>query len=196
VGAELDNRGLRSQIALAALALVIASCGGDASPRPADSAPSTPTTVGVNSAGALATAATRVVSFLQGRMPFDSIRVADTVDLYVSPEGGGSHARLPRRTLAQRANWKIASVKGAKTYSIVPPERLTKLTTRVGRHFNCLEYPLSSRYQELSRFPHVGTKLEPDTTSTCLQTWNLTLIFDRQKLPPTVIAAVYDQWEW
>jgi hypothetical protein len=30
----------------------------------------------------------------------------------------------------------------------------------------------------------------------CLQTRNLTLVFDPNRTPPTLIAAVYDQWEW
>ncbi len=61
---------------------------------------------------------------------------------------------------------------------------------------NCAEYPLSSRFPELARLPHVGTKLEPGDASSCLQTWNLTLVFDPNQRPPTLVAAVYDQWEW
>ena len=33
-------------------------------------------------------------------------------------------------------------------------------------------------------------------TQSCLQTRNLTLVFDPDEKPPTLIAAVYDQWEW
>lgn len=196
MGERLDSRCLRSQTALAAIALVLTSCGGGASNRAATSASSTPATTEVNDPDGLTTAATRVIAFLQGRLPFDSIRVADTVALYISPEGGGSRANVSRGNLAHAANWKIASASNGKNYSLVPPKGLTKLTTRVGRHFNCLEYPLSSRFETLSQLPHVGTKLEPDSASTCLQTWNLTLVFDRQKVPPTLVAAVYDQWEW
>ncbi|MDQ6768747.1 MAG: hypothetical protein M3Z54_02025 [Gemmatimonadota bacterium] len=104
--------------------------------------------------------------------------------------------KVTREKLADRANWKVASERQGMVYSFVPPDGLTKLTTRVGRHFNCLDYPLSSRFEQLARFPHVGTKLESNGVSSCLQSWNLTLIFDPEKRPPTIIAAVYDQWEW
>jgi hypothetical protein len=30
----------------------------------------------------------------------------------------------------------------------------------------------------------------------CLQTRNVTFVFDPNKKPPTLVAAVYDQWEW
>jgi len=33
-------------------------------------------------------------------------------------------------------------------------------------------------------------------TVSCVQSWNLTLVFDPKQKPPTVIAAVYDQYEW
>jgi hypothetical protein len=59
---------------------------------------------------------------------------------------------------------------------------------------NCREYPLSSRNGELAWFPHVGVMLAYGTG--CLQTRNLTLVFDPNEKPPTLIAAVYDQWEW
>jgi hypothetical protein len=70
------------------------------------------------------------------------------------------------------------------------------LTTRVGRHFNCLEYPLSSRYPELARLPHVGARLEPADAGSCLQSWNLTFVYDAGPRPPVLVAVVRDQWEW
>ena len=82
------------------------------------------------------------------------------------------------------------------TYSFVPPRRLTKLTVREGRHFNCLEYSLGSRFPELATVSHVGVKLEPDKLTSCLETWNATFIFDWSTGRPRVVAAVYDQWEW
>jgi hypothetical protein len=78
----------------------------------------------------------------------------------------------------------------------VPPHRLTKLTVKEGRHFNCLEYPLASRFPELAKLPHVGVKLEPDTARSCLQSWNATFVFDASAQSPRLVAAVYDQWEW
>jgi hypothetical protein len=60
---------------------------------------------------------------------------------------------------------------------------------------NCREYPLSSIHEELARYPHVGIRLAYGTDS-CLQSRNFTLVFDPNEKPPTLIAAVYDQWEW
>jgi hypothetical protein len=66
----------------------------------------------------------------------------------------------------------------------------------VGRHLKCREYPLSSIDAELARLPHVGTMLMFDEGGGCLSSWNLTLVFDPDRKPPTLVAAVYDQWEW
>lgn len=70
------------------------------------------------------------------------------------------------------------------------------MTTQVGSHLNCRIYPLASRYEELARLPHVGTMLEPPDGDTCLETWSLTVVFDPAVRTPTMVAAVYDQWEW
>jgi hypothetical protein len=140
-------------------------------------------------------AATEIIAFLRRETGFDRLRLADTVTLYLSPEGGGTRARIAREQLRDRSSWRVRG-RGRATYSLVPPEEVTKLTTRVGRHFNCREYALSSRFPELAQLPHVGTKLEPADASSCLQTWNLTLVFDPNRQPPTLVAAVYDQWEW
>ena len=185
-------------VRLTATAVVLAACVGD-DPKPSQRSapPDTATTpLGAHQPDELLAAAKDVIAFLQSGENFDRIHVADTVALYVSPEGGGSHVALTRNSLADRANWKVAAPRNGPSYSLVPPKTLTKLTSRVGRHFNCLDYPLSSRFENLSRLPHVGTKLEPDRASSCLQTWNLTLVFDPEKRPPTLVAAVYDQWEW
>ena len=69
------------------------------------------------------------------------------------------------------------------------------MTTRVGRHLKCLDYPLSATFPDLARLPHVGTMLSYGTAS-CLQTWTLTVIFDPLAQPPKLVAAVYDQFEW
>ena len=178
--------------------LVLASCVGDdsrASQHAASTSSATPA-LGVHRPDELVAASKEVVAFLQGAGQFDRIRLADTVTLYLSPEGGGTHTDVTREKLADRANWKVASQQRGIAYSFVPPDGLTKLTTRVGRHFNCLDYPLSSRFAQLARFPHVGTKLESKGASSCLHSWNLTLVFDPKKRPPTIVAAVYDQWEW
>lgn len=65
---------------------------------------------------------------------------------------------------------------------------------RVGRHLKCREYALSSVYPELARLPHVGIMLA--FGAGCLQAHNFTLVFDPDAQPPTLVAAVYDQWEW
>jgi hypothetical protein len=119
--------------------------------------------------------------------------MADTVTLYISPEGGGASMRVPRTLLSDLANWRVESA--TITYTLAPPARLTELTSRVGVHFNCFEYPLSTLYPELAELPHVGTKLVQTSAGGCLQTWNLTLVFAPQR-PAKLVAVVYDQWEW
>jgi hypothetical protein len=161
-------------------------------PPPAPLSDSGP--LGVHRPAELDQAAKRIVDFLRGDVGFDRIRLADTVTFYVSPEGGGARDTFTRDQLRDRSNWKVR-VLGIEP-SLVPPPRLTRLTTRVGRHFNCLEYPLSSRFPELARLPHVGTRLDPGEGSSCLQTRNVTFVFDPDEKPPTLVAAVYDQWEW
>ncbi len=149
--------------------------------------------IGGHNPAALEGAARAVVAFLRGEVGFDRIRLADTVTLYVAPEGGGTRMPIAREMLRDRSNWRVRGLTG---HTLIPPKNSTKLTTRVGRHLNCMEYPLSSRSPELARLPHVGTKLEPPDASSCLQSWNLTLVFDPNERPPTLVAAVYDQWEW
>jgi hypothetical protein len=84
----------------------------------------------------------------------------------------------------------------AESPSAVPPKGRARLTTRVGRHVKCREYQLSSIDEELARPPHVGTMLMLDERGGCLSSRNLTLVFDPSEKPPTLVAAVYDQWEW
>jgi hypothetical protein len=177
--------------------LSLASCRRDGAETSA-SARAGATSADAGSLGAhrpaeLDEAARRIIAFLRGEVGFDRIRVADTVTLYISPEGGGTRTKLTREQLRDRSNWKA---RGLLEYSFVPPAGTPTLTTRVGRHLHCDgEHPLSSRFAELARFPHVGTMLRYGTTS-CLQTRNLTLVFDPTKRPPTLVAAVYDQYEW
>jgi hypothetical protein len=58
-----------------------------------------------------------------------------------------------------------------------------------------MDYPLSATFPDLARLPHVGATLRYGADS-CLQTWNLTLVFDARARPWKVVAAVYDQFEW
>jgi hypothetical protein len=142
---------------------------------------------------AFESAALRVVAFLKGQLSFDSIAIADSVTLYVSPEGGGGRTTRTRAQLRDRSAWSIPSV--GRSFSLVPPAQLSVVTTRAGRHFNCREYSLVSRFPHLAEQPHVGVKLEPPGAGSCLQTWNATFVFD-DHTPPRLVAVVYDQWEW
>jgi hypothetical protein len=146
-----------------------------------------------SSAAALDSAAQRVVAFLRGRISFEEIALSDTVRFYVSPEGGAGRATFRREQLRHPAAWVVRS--GQHDYSLIPSARLTELTTEVGRHFNCREEPLAEKFPQLAQFPHVGTMLKPDSASSCLQTWNVTFVFDTSA-SPRVVAVVYDQWEW
>lgn len=167
--------------------------------EPAASSPSDTIPLGVHRADELVDAAETVIAFLRGEVGFERIRVADTVTLYLAPEAGGTRRALSRAELRNRSNWSVRmrSLPNAPghSYSFVPHKAKAELETRVGRHLKCLEYPLSSIYPELARFPHVGTKLVYSRAS-CLNTSNLTLVFDPNEKPPTLTAAVYDQWEW
>ena len=193
--------------------LSVVSCDSDTSrasnqPSPppdsdsaAPAASSSPDTVplGAHTADELDDAARAVVAFLRGEGDFDRIRVADTVTLYLAPEAGGAQRTVTRAMLRDPSSWMIRGPglrpgRQGIGYSFVPTKAEAELTTRVGRHLKCLEYPLSSIYSELARFPHVGVMLASGTG--CLQTQNFTLVFDPNQKPPTLIAAVYDQWEW
>ena len=147
-----------------------------------------------NPAQMLERAAREIVAFLNGEVGFEKISLADTVVLYLSPEGGGTRASFARENLSTPSRWVIRS--GRQSYSFVPPRTLTKMTVKAGRHFNCAEYGLASRFSDLATLPHVGVKLEPETSSSCLQSWNATFVFDTIERSPRLVAAVYDQWEW
>ena len=151
--------------------------------------------LGAHRAEELDQAAGELVAFLRGEAALDRVRLADTVTLHIGREGGGTSAAFARERLRDRAAWRVRG-QGRATYALAPPAGLTNLTTRVGRHFRCQEQPLSSTFPDLARLPHVGTKLEPPDASSCLQTWNVTFVFDPTAKPPTLVAAVYDQFEW
>jgi hypothetical protein len=153
-----------------------------------------PPTRDLNSSGStLDTAARRIVDFLRGKASFDQINLSDTVTLWVTPEGGGGQATFARQQLRHPSAWRVRS--GAHVYSLVPPAGMTKLTTKAGRHFNCNDQSLATRFPRLAKLPHVGALLEPANRSSCLQTWNVTFVFDTSTRP-RLVAAVYDQWEW
>jgi hypothetical protein len=144
----------------------------------------------------LVQAAENIIAFLRGQESFERIRLADTVTLYLGREGGGTRREIPRESLRDRATWRVRSDELGTTYQFTPPAGLSELTTSVGRHYKCRDNTLSSQYGELAQLPHVGTKLAPPNASSCLQSWNLTLVFAAEERPPILVAAVYDQWEW
>ena len=187
---------LPTPTAILAIFLATASCGESRREKveAADRPPRTDSSAAGIPAPELEASARDVVAFLRGAAPFESVRLADSVALYVSPEGGGARATFDRERLRSPASWVVRS--GQQRYAFVPPAGLTKLTTRVGRHFDCLEYALSSRFPALAPLPHVGVKLEPESGGSCLQSWNVTFVFDSAARPPRLVAAVYDQWEW
>jgi hypothetical protein len=167
--------------------------------REIPSSPATPP-LGVHRPAELTSAAEAVVGFLRGEVAFDRIRLAETVTLHVSPEGGGARNEVARERLRDLSNWKVRAsdrpTARGWVHSFVPPRGKAELTIRVGRHFNCREHPLSSRSERLARLPHVGTMLMFDEAGGCLHSWNLTLVFDPKETPPTVVAVLYDQVEW
>jgi hypothetical protein len=138
----------------------------------------------------LIAAADSIVAFLRGGVPLDTSLLADSVTLYVAPEGGGASRPAPRHALRERAAWQVGE------YRLVPPPEATAVERRAGRHFNCRESDLATRYPELARLPHVGVRLAPPGSTSCLQVWNLTLVFAAEGVRPALVAAVYDQWEW
>lgn len=160
--------------------------------------PQVAVTLGAHRPNELLDAATDVVRFLRGEVGFGRVRLADTVGLFLAPEGSGTRRKVAGDILRNRSSWKVrpSGAAGARgfEYSLVPPEGRAELTTQIGRHFRCSEQPLSMIFAELASLPHVGTMLKYGES--CLQTWNLTLVFDPGKKPPTVVAAVYDQFEW
>jgi hypothetical protein len=143
----------------------------------------------------LTSAAETIVRFLKGDTAFDAIATADTVTLRLTPEGGGTSRRVSRDSLRSLSSWHVRAPSGA-VHSFAPPPPATQLTTRVGRHFNCREYSLESRFAELALLPHVGTKLEPQDTDSCLQSWNLTFVFSALPQTPILVEVIHDQWEW
>jgi hypothetical protein len=175
-------------LACITLAFLLAACGGQEGEDAADTPPAA-----AQISPELERAAASLVAFLQGRQPLDTALLADTVTLYVSPEGGGGYTRYRRGDLLEPDAWQAGI--GERSYPLVPPPGSRTLTTKVGRHLNCREFDLASRNAELADFPHVGTKLEPAGAQSCLQSWNLTFVFDSED-DPRLIAAVYDQWEW
>jgi hypothetical protein len=196
------RRGLLNGV-LVGVIVAAAGCAGDASDRtPGDSATVVAPVDSVRapgSAGAitrveLEAASRDVIGFLRGEVPFARIELADTVVLRVSPEGGGGRSAFAREQLNSPSQWVVQS--GGQRFVLVPPAAMSEMTVTPGVHFNCMEYQLESRFPELASLPHAGVRLQPESGDSCLQSWNLTLVFDSLARPPRLTGAVYDQWEW
>ena len=182
----MTREGFQSRGKWLVVVFLLAACGGREGDRAA--IPDTPA-----EASDLSAAANPVIRFLQGKLPFDGLALADTVTLHVAPEGGGGSSTYAREELRSPSNWRVVS--GGRSFLLAPPAEATTLTTKTSRHFNCMESDLASRNAELARLPHVGTRLQPPDPKSCLESWNLTLVFDSME-QPRLIAALYDQWEW
>jgi hypothetical protein len=118
---------------------------------------------------------------------------------FVRIVGDSAFTASPDRALETAAKEIVAFLQGKRQFDgirLADTVPWTRMTTRPGRHFNCHEYPLGSRFPHLATLPHVGVKLEPDRPASCLESWNATFVFDTSAGRPQLIAAVYDQWEW
>jgi hypothetical protein len=170
---------IRVSAILIALAGVGAGCGGRNSADPS---------------ARLEREASEVARFLAGYGRFDHLQLADSVDLYVAPEGGGGQQRFAREQLSDRAAWRVQS--GRFNQSFVPRGMPTRLVPAVGKYMHCTPSELKTRFPQLASYPHVGIKLEPPNAKSCLESWNATFIFDTTDGRTRLIAAIYDQWEW
>jgi hypothetical protein len=175
--------------------LVLTTLACDASPGPAPAPVAEPVPPAASTPAAangeqLVGAAERIVAFLTGGAPLDTLLLADTVRLHIAPEGGGVQRAVARGELAERSAWRV----GERT--LLPGFEGGDLITRPGVHINCREYQLATRVPELARHPHVGTRLNTADGESCLEGWNATFVFDTASATPRLVAAVYDQWEW
>lgn len=180
---------LKNHLRLCVLSLALAvACGG----RPdsgRDPAPG-----GDASAVALEQSAHQVVGFLRGAVPFDSLAMADTIELRVAPEGGGATRRVQRSELRDPAAWTIGD--GARRIHLIPPAEYLETAMAAGRHYRCREQALAPVAPDWAHRPHVGVRLQPGNAASCLQTWNATFIFDTLGGRPRLAGVLYDQWEW
>jgi hypothetical protein len=142
----------------------------------------------------LAQSASDVARFLTGYTPFNKLSLADSVDLYIAPDGGGGHARIAREQLRDPQAWQVESDTARHTF--VPRGLRTRIITDVGHYMNCQPSSLATRFPKLASLPHVGVRLEPPRVKSCLETWNATFVFDTTGGKPRLVAAIYDQWEW
>ena len=179
------------------IALLLCACADDAPPaeQPAavDTTTAQPATPDPDEQ--LRVATRNIIGFLSGQAPFDSIDVADSVTLYMNPEGTVIQRALTREQLRDTANWSLRWGRG--DYPIAPPRPPSEVQMRVGRHFSCLaESDLATVMPQLAAQPHVGVRVVPQGGDSCIQVWNSTFVFDTSTARPRLVAVVYDQFEW
>jgi hypothetical protein len=172
------------------LTAVTSTCGGPGE-EPRDDAPLPgPAGETVHEYAYLEDEVEHLLAFLRGEAPLRLEVLADSVTLRVAPEGGGDTVAVARDELRSPSAWRVGS------YSLLPPEAYGHRTITPGLHWNCRAVGLETLYPELARLPHVGTRLAPGDDAGCLQTWNMTFVFDQDAETPRLTGVVYDQWEW
>lgn len=143
---------------------------------------------------ALRSAAEDIVAFLRGGAAYETLSLADTVELVIPAEGGGTRHRMSREALRDRQAWTVQA--NGQQYSLIPAAHFTEMRVAPSRHLNCREGPLSARVPGFAESPHVGVRLEAPEVESCLQGWNVTFVFDSTSGQLRLSAAIYDQWEW
>ena len=140
-------------------------------------------------------AARRIIGFLRAEVPFDSVSLADSVEFRIAPEGGGASRRTGRDALREVRAWTVGE--GTRRVRLVPPARYSAMTTAVGRHYRCQAQDLAPVAPDWAQRPHVGVLLQPsEDASSCLQSWNVTFVFDTAGGSPRLAGVLHDQWEW
>lgn len=131
-----------------------------------------------------------LLEFLGGDAPLRHGLLADSVTLYIAPEGGGETRTMAAAALRSPSAWRVAS------HRFAPPDGYGHRIMTPGLHWNCQPAELATLYPDLAARAHVGVRLAPDESAGCLQTWNATFVFDSNAQAPRLTAVVYDQWEW
>lgn len=106
----MTRKGSQARSRWLVVVFLLAACGG----REGDTGPDTVAPVDSSSPATAANteleaAARTVIRFLPGSVPFDSVPLANSVALYVAPEGGGARSVYSRDALRQPSSWRVTS---------------------------------------------------------------------------------------